>query len=1364
VGDIVAVRQDEEVPADLVLLSTTNAGGIAYAQTANLDGETNLKAVCAVETTSHCTTREDISGLRCLIVCNVPNSNLSKFSGRVRVNTSTIPEPQDDGDGMSSTAGTHGMSSMAHRQTSSVYTAGKTPKLSKRNTFDAPEGGHRRMQSMDFGARPFGGMEVSEATDDEPERGKAARRIDLVLHQEHRALSISNVLLRGVKMSNTEVSYGCVVYAGHETKLYMNSKQPSSKHGQVETQLNRLVLGIFVLVIVFDLLYSFLAYAFGSSTVPDLWYLQGDIAESTGLALFISRFLAHMAVLGWAIPMSLFVTLEMVKLIQGRLMEYDENCNEPGKGVQGRLQVKNSSITDELGHIQFVVSDKTGTLTENDMVFDSLYCGGEVTKYTNLDDMFDSETMLISPGGMPLDALDTRRLSSHDHTLTTSHEYEPSGSQGRLASMLEDSNRLPHIKEIHTASVQRTVPPIAPAPTHHAHPLVTSSHGGLTAPPSSSLEGGCPVSASVSPLSLSSDSSSCGTSSEYHVDGHQEDSHPHPHTPSAVSEASLTESDEDKGLAPDALSMCSLSSGDEESDENIKQVDKTPDHDDTHLTETEEESVESVDAANLHDSTGPPSRVLSPSVTSSPDGSPTDLEGSFKNVALSLAVPSPGDIRLKRERSREGPARVALFPTSQSPSPDSILQAPTPLSVAMRSPSTPSEKVRELPPGGLEVDAATMFTCMALCNAAMANSNQDIPATFKEGSLSGALSLTSPLELKYTAQSPDEVALVRGAAAQGVVLAGADMHGVYIVKQGVIRRVVIEATIPFTSDRKRMTVVVRELPPPQSLSVALEPLFPSSMCPNYTPLAIMKGADSHVLPLCVGAAGACAPASDKRVGDMLGVFSRQGLRTLVFASACPSPEALRRLKAEEYRDIDDKRLVKAAAAVEKGLTFLGVTAVEDKLQEGVPDTLDALRQAGVRVWVLTGDKLETAVNIAYSSSLFPMDATLLRLEGEHVRAEMSRRGWSLKQATLAALNRLVKRQEKTRGQVCLVMDGNGLECVHLAKEDRRLIELCSLCSSCLFCRVTPKQKAQVTSQVQKVLKKSCLAVGDGANDVAMLLEADVGVGIAGNEGMQASRCSDVSISQFRHLRRLMFVHGRYNSVRSTTLIMYSIYKSILLVLPSLLFSFVNFFSTSMVVDDYVMFCYNIVLTLLPVFVYSLFEKDLPSREISNESGAYTAFIRKGALNDTRVFVWLMDTIVHGGVIYFCGIAFYGRSFDAMSVFFSTTVFLVALFRLWLCVQSFNLYFVLTNALSIVCYVVLLVVLEVFGLSPGAQGAIMQLGTDWRFYVCVFLTVTPCIAFSAVVNHIRTHFTPSTVNVIASRSQTRGCVSNDRWLA
>ena len=373
-------------------------------------------------------------------------------------------------------------------------------------------------------------------------------------------------------------------------------------------------------------------------------------------------------------------------------------------------------------------------------------------------------------------------------------------------------------------------------------------------------------------------------------------------------------------------------------------------------------------------------------------------------------------------------------------------------------------------------------------------------------------------EIEYQAASPDEGALVEGAVMLGYRFVARKPRAVMIEVDGRPLEYELLAVCEFNSTRKRMSTIFR--------------------CPDGKIRMYCKGADTVILERL---------AKDNPIVDVtlqhLEDYATEGLRTLCLAMR-EIPEA----EFQEWQQIFDKaattvsgnraeELDKAAEIIEHDLYLLGATAIEDRLQDGVPDTIHTLQTAGIKVWVLTGDRQETAINIGMSCKLINEDMTLLIINEENSTATRD----SLQKKYDAVRNQAAAGEYDS---LALIIDGRSLTFALEKEMEKLFLDLAVTCRAVICCRVSPLQKALVVKLVKRHLKALLLAIGDGANDVSMIQAAHVGVGISGVEGLQAARSADVAIGQFRYLRKLLLVHGAWSYQRISKVILYSFYKNI----------------------------------------------------------------------------------------------------------------------------------------------------------------------------------------------------------------------------
>uniref|UniRef100_A0A3B4A170 Phospholipid-transporting ATPase n=1 Tax=Periophthalmus magnuspinnatus TaxID=409849 RepID=A0A3B4A170_9GOBI len=469
-------------------------------------------------------------------------------------------------------------------------------------------------------------------------------------------------------------------------------------------------------------------------------------------------------------------------------------------------------------------------------------------------------------------------------------------------------------------------------------------------------------------------------------------------------------------------------------------------------------------------------------------------------------------------------------------------------------------------------------------------------------------------ELVYKAQSPDEGALVTAARNFGFVFRSRTPGTISTTEMGRPVTYALLAILDFNNIRKRMSVIVRN---------------PEGRIRLYC-----KGADTMLLERL-------HPSNQDLMNvtsDHLNEYAADGLRTLALAYRDLSEEqwetwSERQRSAERASDCREERLAAVYEEIEQDMMLLGATAIEDKLQEGVPETIAVLSLANIKVWVLTGDKQETAVNIGYSCKMLTDDmAEVFIISGNTVQCVRQELRFVASSTVLSLYGR-----DKYQGDTLpfgLVINGHSLAHALEADMEAEFVSTACACKAVICCRVTPLQKAQVVELIKKHKRAVTLAVGDGANDISMIKSAHIGVGISGQEGNQAVLASDYSFSQFRFLQRLLLVHGRWSYLRMCRFLCYFFYKNFAFTMVHFWFGFFCGFSAQTVYDQYFITLYNIVYTSLPVLAMGIFDQDVPD----DRSLEYPKLYEPGQLNllfnKKEFFICIAQGIYTSVVLFF----------------------------------------------------------------------------------------------------------------------------------
>lgn len=458
----------------------------------------------------------------------------------------------------------------------------------------------------------------------------------------------------------------------------------------------------------------------------------------------------------------------------------------------------------------------------------------------------------------------------------------------------------------------------------------------------------------------------------------------------------------------------------------------------------------------------------------------------------------------------------------------------------------------------------------------------------------------------YQASSPDEIAIVKWTEAVGLRLIHRDRNGMTLQSADTGRpvvRVKILEIFPFTSDGKRMGIIVQFLDGSET-----------SLAANIEAGEIwffQKGADTVMTSIV---------ASNDWLDEETANMAREGLRTLVVGRKKMSVQQYKEF-ASNYKEASvainnrDSGMARVVSHyLEKDLELLGVTGVEDKLQKDVKPSLELLRNAGIKIWMLTGDKVETARCVAVSAKLVA--------RGQYIHTIDKLKRKDLAQDHLDFL--------RSKPDSCLLIDGESLTLL-LTHFKLEFISLAVKLPAVVACRCSPTQKADVALLIRDFTKKRICCIGDGGNDVSMIQAADVGVGIVGKEGRQASLAADFSITQFCHLTKLLVWHGRNSYKRSAKLAQFVIHRGLIISVCQTMYSIAIKFEPEGLYKDWLLVGYATVYTMAPVFSLVL-DKDVDEKLANLYPELYKELTTGASLSYRTFFVWVFVSIYQGGMI------------------------------------------------------------------------------------------------------------------------------------
>ncbi|XP_027400222.1 phospholipid-transporting ATPase VD isoform X1 [Bos indicus] len=1089
VGDFIHLSCNEVIPADMVLLFSTDPDGICHIETSGLDGESNLKQKQVVRRYAEQDSEVDPEKFSSRIECESPNNDLNRFRGF---------------------------------------------------------------------------LEHS--------------------NKERVGLSKENLLLRGCTIRNTEAVMGIVVYAGHETKAMLNNSGPRYKRSKLERRANTDVLWCVLLLVVMCLTGA-LGHGIWLSRYENIPFFNIPEPDGHSLSPVLAGFYMFwtmIILLQVLIPISLYVSIEIVKLGQIYFIQSDVDFYNEKMG--STVQCRALNITEDLGQIQYLFSDKTGTLTENKMVFRRCSVAG-----------FDY---------------------CHEENAKRLESYQEAASED------EDSADTP------SGSLSNMVKPRAlSCRTVHSRPLGSISSNHLT--------GSC--------FALES----------------REGASEVPHSRQAAFSSPI-----ETDVVPDTRLLDKFS--------QITPLLFTPT--DETIPDPPLETLYIIDffiALAICNTVvvSAPNQPRQKVGLSSLRGIPIKSLEEIKNLFQRLSVRRSSSPSLASGKEPSGVPNAFVSRLS-------LFNRMKPASPVEEEISQTSESLQ-----GSDDSA---------CPTEIEKQNSDAGiANGKVEALPGQ-PLTS--SLCYEAESPDEAALVYAARAYQCTLQSRTPEQV-VVDFAALGPLTFQLLhiLPFDSVRKRMSVVVRH---PLSNQVVV-----------YT-----KGADSAIMEL-LSVASPDGPGLEKqqmmireKTQKHLDDYAKRGLRTLCIAKRVMSDteyaEWLRNhFLAETSIDNREELLLESAMRLENKLTLLGATGIEDRLQEGVPEAIEALHKAGIKIWMLTGDKQETAVNIAYACKLLEPNDKLFVLNTESKNAcemlmdtilkELQKNPASPEQASLSAsLHQPPPTLQGSGLRAALIITGKTLEFALQESLQKQFLELTARCQAVVCCRATPLQKSEVVKLVRSHLRVMTLAIGDGANDVSMIQVADIGIGISGQEGMQAVMASDFAVSQFRHLSKLLLVHGHWCYTRLSNMILYFFYKNVAYVNLLFWYQFFCGFSGTSMTDYWVLIFFNLLFTSAPPVIYGVLEKDVSAETLMQLPELYRSGQRSEAYLPLTFWITLLDAFYQSLVCFF--VPYYTYQGSDIDIFtfgnpLNTAALFVILLHLVIESKSLTWIHMLVIAGSILCY-------------------------------------------------------------------------------
>lgn len=569
---------------------------------------------------------------------------------------------------------------------------------------------------------------------------------------------------------------------------------------------------------------------------------------------------------------------------------------------------------------------------------------------------------------------------------------------------------------------------------------------------------------------------------------------------------------------------------------------------------------------------------------------------------------------------------------------------------------------------------------------------------------------------EFQASSPDEIALVETVEQLNMKLVNRDQDYIEIEDpSGFAEKYQILANFPFSSETKRMGIILKNLD-------------------THQIMFYLKGADTVMKER----------VPERQRGFLLDTcetLAAEGLRTLVITQKVLTEDEFTRWKAkyeEALQSLTGRQdnIRRVVDSLEHNMQFLGITGVEDKLQEDVCNTLENMRNAGIHVWMLTGDKIETAITIAISAGI-----------------KSARQGiFIMKELTdLIEVTNKLNIFSNMQNHV-LVIDGATLE-IALGECHRIFFESTAHAPAVVCCRCSPTQKAIITEGVKTITKKKTCAIGDGGNDVGMIQAADVGIGIEGKEGKQAALAADYSILQFKYLNKLLLWHGRLSYKRSAMMAHFVFHRGLIISFIQAFFSIVFYDLSISIYTGLLILGYTTLFTFLPVFSL-VFDEDVDVKKALAYPPLYKTLQKGRELSLKNFFIWLWKSLYQAAVIMLLSLYLFDNSYYNIVTITFTSLILAELLNVTTTLNKIHLIAVLSIACSLIVYLLTIIVLKK---DINASTITLEF-----LYKVAFLTLLSWLPIH-VVKVIRSKFAPTEQEKIMRGSSRRNLERREHLL-
>lgn len=1216
VGDFVLLKQDEWVPADILLLTTDGENSECYVETMALDGETNLKS-------------------------KQPHTDLHKLtssiSGLANINAQvTVEDPNVD-----------------------LY------------NFE-------------------GNLELLD------NNNNAVKKYPI---------GPDNVIYRGTIVRNTRNIIGMVIFTGEETKIRMNAiKNPRIKAPKLQNDINLIILFMVIIVICISL-FSFFGHTLHNKKSiknNQAWYLyEQDVGVAPTIMSFVIMY-------NTMIPLSLYVTMEIIKVMQSKLMAWDIDMYYAETNTP--CEPRTATVLEELGQVSYIFSDKTGTLTDNKMIFKKFSICGSSWEH-NIDQESPSNK---SESSISKDASHTSTevevISFGDKGILGDHKQPEEYCAKRPLEDFRDSILPRSSVEYKGNSTLRYAGRPSLSSLYSAKKNCDNTRKNL----SNNTDDSYPVSDSIKtsfdllrfiqthPNTLFSKKAKffilslalCHTCVPQQVDSDG----------SSCEEEDIIEY---QASSPDELALIKAAR-----DLGFVVLNRS----------TQILTIQTFPNGFLEEPVLEEYEILNY----------IDFNSKRKRMSVAVKVPGENEKILLISKGADNVILERLYNSELA-------------SHKMKEINSAADE-RKVNEAQLVLEQRKSLEMMVYEDS---NPKISLRSLVSKNGGRESLSLQAMRKsfsrnVKNQAVDPEMQMESIDQFLETVNKTNRDIVNVVEQSRKSLKHQQMEKYGPrISADKTQMTL--------ESINVTNGKIYGNLS----TEEEIGQSYDKDIYEY-IGSNDLISNEEYvlERTLQAIDEFSTEGLRTLLYSYKWIDNEEYEVWSADYHNVktslVDRKALIdEVGARIENNMMLLGATAIEDKLQEGVAESIEKIRRAGIKMWMLTGDKRETAINIGYSCRLIYDYSTvvILTTSDENIMSKMN------------AIS-----QEADSGNMAhcvLVIDGSTLAMFEQNPTYMAVfIELCTKVDSVICCRASPSQKALMVTNIRNADKSVVtLAIGDGANDIAMIQSADIGVGIAGEEGLQASRSSDYSIGQFRFLLKLLFVHGRYNYIRTGKFVLCTFYKELTFYLTQLIFQRYTLFSGSSLYEPWSLSMFNTLFTSLPVLCIGMFEKDLKPVTLLTVPELYS-FGRLSQGFNLKIFVeWMIQGTFIALIITFLNIIVWGKSslsdntvYPLGMVNFTAIVAMINIKSQFIEMRNRNWIALASVIISCGGWLIWVLALPILNKSDGIYdipyGFIYHFGRDITFWCASFILASLPITLDIVFQTFKRTFWPTDVDILA----------------